>query len=78
MQILPQTLSMEQRFSRQTIVRQAFEKNISGAEKAKTFASLSQPTSAYCRNSTGVSDTEEVQLHKEELGSCIKSSIGDL
>lgn len=39
---------------------------------------LSQPMSAYCRNSTGVSDTEEVQLHKEELGSCIKNSIRDL
>lgn len=34
------------------------QKSISGTEKAKTFASLSQPTSVYCRNSTGISDTK--------------------
>lgn len=35
-------------------------------KKANTFVSLSQPTSVYCRNSTGISDTEEGWLCKEE------------
>lgn len=30
------------------------------------FVSLSQPTSVYCRNSTGISDTKEGWLCKEE------------
>lgn len=30
------------------------------------FVSLSQPTSVYCRNSTGITDTKEGWLCKEE------------
>ncbi|KAF2978685.1 hypothetical protein EK904_010677 [Melospiza melodia maxima] len=47
-------------------VKEGHVESICGKEKTNMFVSLSQPTSVYCRNSTGISDTEEGWLCNEE------------